>query len=59
MKLFRIVHGKGDSGSERAFWMQNPALINGWCKLARHALKLEEKAHKPEDDSDAMDCTTC
>jgi len=35
LKLFRLVHGRGDGGSEFEFRNQNPALIDGWMLLAR------------------------
>jgi len=41
IELFRLVHGKGDAGSESAFHAQNPALCEGWMKLGRLVLELE------------------
>lgn len=40
-KLFRILHGPGDGGSEFEFRMQNPAVIDGWFKLAKKFRKEE------------------
>jgi uncharacterized phage protein (TIGR02220 family) len=34
LKLFAIVNGPGDSGSERAFNSINPSIHEGWLKLA-------------------------
>jgi len=36
LAFFRIVHGKGDAGSEFAFHAQNPELKKGWVRLAAH-----------------------
>lgn len=47
MKLFRILHGKGDSGSEHAFLCQNPAAIDGWIRLAKYVRGIKRKASKP------------
>jgi hypothetical protein len=34
LQFFRIVHGKGDVGSEFEFHAQNPELKKGWVRLA-------------------------
>jgi hypothetical protein len=49
LKLFRIVHGSGDAGSNHAFWCQNSELQNGWVRLARHLERRIEKASEPID----------
>jgi hypothetical protein len=41
MRLFRMVHGSGDAGSEFAFHAMNPGLQEGWLRLARTTLKKE------------------
>lgn len=41
LKLFRILNGKGDSGSERVFWAQHP---DDWMRLAKHVLRRIDKA---------------
>lgn len=33
--LFRYVHGYGDSGRESEYHCQNPAMKEGWVKLAK------------------------
>lgn len=40
-RLFRIVHGKGDAGSEFEFNCLNNAVQEGWLRLARETLKLQ------------------
>jgi hypothetical protein len=44
IELFRIVHGPGDTGGEFQFHCQNPALAEGWYRLARYVAKLENAA---------------
>lgn len=48
LRLFRIVNGPGDSGSQREFDCQNPATRQGWIRLARHVIRREKKAQEPE-----------
>lgn len=38
LRMFRQLHGRGDGGSESEFRRQNPALIEGWYRLARQSL---------------------
>ncbi len=42
LRLFRIVHGKGDSGSDRAFRYLNPAEQEGWMRLAKSVMLLAQ-----------------
>lgn len=46
MRLFRQVHGEGDSGSPMEYHALNPALQLGWLLLAGEFLRLKKSAAK-------------
>ncbi len=56
MSLYRIVQGKGDARSDHSYYAQNPALIEGWERLARHVLRRIEKAGEPQYGNRLEDC---
>lgn len=43
IRIFRVVHGPGDSGSEYAFFCLNGIEQLGWGILAAEFLKLKKK----------------
>ncbi len=54
LEFFRVVHGKGDAGSEQAFQAQNPELKKGWVRLAAYAsIDLSRAAHASEQVDEA------
>lgn len=45
-RLFRLLHGPGDSGSEFEYGCQNPAMIKGWERIAVQVLELQERVRQ-------------
>jgi len=54
IRIFRIVNGEGDAGSEQAYYAQNVALRLGWRILAYDILKLKKalEAKKSKKSND-------
>lgn len=50
IRIFRVVHGPGDSGSEFEYFAQNHSLRLGWNILAAEFLKLKKKKKAKTDE---------
>jgi hypothetical protein len=52
LKLFRLLHGPGDGGSEREYHAHNPAYTSRLESLARRITKLEQELSELQETFD-------